>query len=119
MSSISANVEWSGSGDDEHQHGDHHDLITQEATPKLKRPPMYQVVLLNDDYTPMEFVIEVLMLFFSMDEESATEVMLAVHHKGKGVCGVYTKDVAETKSAIVNQFSREHKHPLLSQVECH
>ncbi len=88
-----------------------------EAKPEVKRPPMYRVVLLNDDYTPMEFVIEVLMAFFGMNEEKATQVMLAVHTQGKGVCGVYSRDVAETKSAQVNQYSRQSKHPLLCEVE--
>lgn len=88
-----------------------------EAKPDLKRPSMYRVVLLNDDYTPMEFVIQVLMTFFTMNEEKATQVMLAVHTQGKGVCGIYSRDVAETKSTQVNQFSRHNKHPLLCEVE--
>ena len=99
---------------------DHHDnggLATAEARPQLKRPPMYKVVLLNDDYTPMDFVIEVLMIFFKMDQEKATQVMLAVHTQGKGVCGIFTRDVAETKAAQVNQYARENKHPLLCEVE--
>jgi|SRR5690554_48827 ATP-dependent Clp protease adaptor protein ClpS len=98
----------------------HHDdgaLATAQAKPQLKRPPMYRVVLMNDDYTPMDFVIEVLMIFFNMDQEKATQVMLAVHTQGKGVCGVYTRDVAETKAAQVNQYARENKHPLLCEVE--
>jgi len=103
------------------QHGDEDfsdgNLATQEAAPKIKRPSMYRVVLLNDDYTPMEFVVDVLMMFFAMDQEKATQVMLAVHTQGKGVCGVFSKDVAETKSAQVNQYSRDNKHPLLSEVE--
>lgn len=90
---------------------------TAEAKPALKRPPMYRVVLLNDDYTPMDFVVEVLMLFFNLNQEKATQVMLSVHTQGKGVCGVFTRDVAETKSAQVNQYSRENKHPLLCEVE--
>lgn len=92
-------------------------LATQEASPKLKKPPMYRVVLLNDDYTPMEFVVEVLMIFFSMTQEQATQVMLAVHMQGKGDCGVFSRDVAETKAAQVNQYSRDNKHPLLCEVE--
>lgn len=92
-------------------------LATAEAKPQLKRPPMYRVVLMNDDYTPMDFVVEVLMIFFAMDQEKATQVMLAVHTQGKGVCGVYTRDVAETKAAQVNQYARENKHPLLCEVE--
>jgi len=92
-------------------------LATEEAKPQLKRPPMYRVVLMNDDYTPMDFVVEVLMIFFSMDQEKATQIMLAVHTQGKGVCGIYTRDVAETKAAQVNQYSRDNKHPLLCEVE--
>jgi ATP-dependent Clp protease adaptor protein ClpS len=104
------------SEDGDTNHGDG-GLATQEAAPKLKRPNMYRVVLMNDDYTPMEFVVEVLMIFFGMDQDKATQVMLAVHEQGKGVCGVYTKDVAETKAAQVNQYARDNKHPLLSEVE--
>jgi len=78
---------------------------------------MYQVVLLNDDYTPMEFVIEILERFFFMDREKATQVMLMVHTRGKGVCGVYSKDVAETKAELVNVYSRESEHPLLCEIE--
>ncbi|MDP5053422.1 MAG: ATP-dependent Clp protease adapter ClpS [Congregibacter sp.] len=98
---------------------DHDDggLALQDAKPKLKRPPLYKVILLNDDYTPMEFVVEVLEVFFKMNREQATQVMLAVHTQGKGVCGIYTKDIAETKSAQVNQYARDHQHPLLCEIE--
>jgi ATP-dependent Clp protease adaptor protein ClpS len=84
---------------------------------KLKRPPLYKVVLVNDDYTPMEFVVEVLERFFSMNREKATQIMLHVHTRGKGVCGIYTRDVAETKVAQVNEYSRTHQHPLLCAME--
>ena len=93
------------------------DLALAPAKPKLKRPPLYKVVLLNDDYTPMEFVVEVLEHFFSMNREKATQVMLAVHTKCKGVCGIYTRDVAETKAELVNQAARDNGHPLLCEVE--
>ena len=93
------------------------DLALAPAKPKLKRPPLYKVVLLNDDYTPMEFVVEVLEHFFSMNREKATQVMLAVHTQGKGVCGIYTRDVAETKAELVNQAARDNGHPLLCEVE--
>lgn len=101
---------------------DHHDgqdagTVVEEAKPALKRPAMYQVVLLNDDYTPMEFVVEILILFFNLDQEKATQVMLSVHTQGKGVCGVFTRDVAETKAALVNQYARDNNHPLLCEVE--
>ena len=92
-------------------------LATQEAKPKLKRPPLYKVILLNDDFTPMDFVIEILMDFFAMSEEKATQVMLQVHTQGVGVCGMYSKDVAETKVYIVNDYSREHHHPLMCSME--
>ena len=93
------------------------DVALAPAKPKLKRPPLYKVVLLNDDYTPMEFVIEVLEHFFTMPREKATQVMLAVHTQGKGVCGIYTRDVAETKAELVNQAARDNGHPLLCEVE--
>ena len=92
-------------------------LAVLESKPKLKRPPMYKVMLLNDDYTPMDFVVEILEKFFSMNREKAVHVMLAVHNNGKAVCGVYTRDIAETKSAQVNQYAKEHQHPLLSEIE--
>ena len=92
-------------------------LALQEAKPELKQPPLFNVVLLNDDYTPMEFVIEVLEGFFKMNREQATHVMLNVHTQGKGVCGIYTRDIAETKSAQVNQYARESQHPLLCEIE--
>jgi ATP-dependent Clp protease adaptor protein ClpS len=74
-------------------------------------------VLLNDDYTPMEFVVEVLQVFFGMDRQKATQIMLHVHTRGKGVCGVYTHEIAETKVMQVNNYSREHQHPLLCVME--
>ena len=92
-------------------------LALQESKPELKRPPLFKVVLINDDYTPMEFVVEVLEVFFRMNREQATHVMLTVHTKGKGVCGVYTRDIAETKAAQVNQYARENEHPLLCEIE--
>ena len=93
------------------------DIAVQSAEPALAQPPLYKVVLLNDDYTPMEFVIEVLEHFFTMPREKATQVMLAVHTQGKGVCGIYTRDVAETKAELVNQAARDNGHPLLCEVE--
>lgn len=92
-------------------------IATQIERPALKRPPMYRVVLLNDDYTPMEFVVDILERFFSMDREAATRVMLMVHTQGKGVCGVYSRDVAETKAAQVNAYSKQNEHPLLCEIE--
>ena len=92
-------------------------LAVQEAKTALKKPPLYRVLLLNDDFTPMDFVVEVLIDFFGMSEEMATRVMLQIHTQGVGVCGTYTKDVAETKVVIVNEYSREHQHPLLCTME--
>lgn len=93
------------------------DVAFQEEEAKLAPPPLYQVVMLNDDYTPMEFVVEVLEKFFSMDREKATRTMLVVHTKGKAACGTFTKDVAETKVAQVIHYARENQHPLLCELE--
>lgn len=90
---------------------------TQEAEPKLSEPRKYKVVLINDDYTPMDFVVEVIMKFFSCNEEVATRVMLQVHVQGKGVCGIFTKDIAETKVFQVNDYARNFEHPLLCSME--
>lgn len=92
-------------------------LAVEEAEPQLKRPPLYKVVLLNDDFTPMDFVVEVLKSFFGKDDEQATQIMLHVHTRGVGVCGVFTRDVAETKVTVVNNHAREHQHPLLCAME--
>lgn len=92
-------------------------LAVQETKPQLKRPPLYKVILLNDDFTPMDFVVEVLTDFFNMSYERATVVMLQVHNEGVGICGTYSKDVAETKVHIVNEYSREHHHPLMCSME--
>lgn len=88
-----------------------------EDKPQLRRPPMYKVVLLNDDYTPMDFVVETLEVFFAMGREQATRVMLQVHTEGKGVCGVFPRDIAETKAAQVNQFAENNEQPLLCEIE--
>ena len=92
-------------------------LVVQEAKPKLKRPPLYNVVLLNDDFTPMEFVVHVLEQFFGMDREKAVRIMLHVHTQGKGVCGCFSREIAETKVSQVNDYSRENNHPLLCTME--
>src|SRR5215467_7108515 len=92
-------------------------LVVEEARPEVQRPPLYQVVILNDDFTPMDFVVVVLETFFNMGRELATQVMLHVHTRGKGVCGVFTREVAETKVTQVNEFSRTHQHPLLCTME--
>ena len=92
-------------------------LLLEHTSPKLKKPPLYKVVILNDDYTPMEFVVHVLEAIFAHNRESATRIMLSVHKTGKGICGVYTRDIAETKVTSVNSYSRENKHPLLCDME--
>ncbi len=91
-------------------------VITQ-TRPKPKKPHLYKVLLLNDDYTPMEFVVYVLERFFNKGHEEATQIMLHVHQKGVGVCGVYTFEVAETKVAQVMDFARKHQHPLQCTME--
>lgn len=91
--------------------------LVERTKPKLRKPRLYRVVMLNDDYTPMEFVVHVLENFFSMNRETATRVMLKVHTEGRAVCGVYTRDIAETKAEQINQYSLENEHPLLCQIE--
>lgn len=93
------------------------DLAVLEARPRLKRPPLYKVLLINDDYTPMEFVVHILEAFFSIDRENATRIMLEVHTRGVGVCGVFTREIAETRVTAVNNYARANKHPLLCRME--
>ena len=99
------------------QHESEHGVLVAPGKPQIAPPPQYQVMLLNDDYTPMDFVVAVLQNFFSMDLDQATQVMLHVHTRGRGICGVYTREVAETKVAQVNEFSRMNQHPLLCTME--
>jgi ATP-dependent Clp protease adaptor protein ClpS len=106
------------SGPDPHDEREGHTgIVVEEAAPKVKPPPLFRVVLLNDDYTPMDFVVDVLERFFRMDVETATRVMLEVHMKGKGVCGVFTYEIAETKVAQVVGYSRDNQHPLMCTLE--
>jgi len=91
--------------------------VLERKESRLKPPPMYQVMLLNDDFTPMEFVVSVLQKFFGMGREKATQVMLRVHREGRGVCGVYPRDVASTKVEQVSSYSRQHQHPLQCVME--
>ena len=105
-------------GDEERESGQSgHGLVVEEAQPQVKKPPLYQVVLLNDDYTPMEFVVDVLERIFALDRMRATRIMLEVHTRGKGVCGVFTYEIAETKVAQVMTYSRQQQHPLLCTME--
>ena len=101
------------------ENNDHagHDLAVEEARPKIKQPPLYRVVLINDDFTPMEFVVDILESVFGMERTRATQVMLEVHTKGKGVCGVYNFEIAETKVAQVMSIAKQHQHPLLCTME--
>lgn len=92
-------------------------LVLQEARPKVAKPPLFKVILLNDDYTPMEFVVIVLEKFFRMDRENATRIMLQVHQTGIGVCGVFSREIAETKVQQVTEFSQENQHPLQCTME--
>lgn len=109
--------------DDKHDDDHHQDaggaagLAVETAKPALKPPAMFKVLVLNDDYTPMDFVVEVLESFFSMNREQATRVMLTVHTEGKAVCGIYSRDVAETKAAQVVDYARRHQHPLMAKIE--
>lgn len=101
-----------GGSDDEGRTG----LVTK-TRPKTKKPNLYKVLLLNDDYTPMEFVVHVLEKYFNKGRDEATRIMLHVHHKGVGICGVFTYEVAETKVTQVMDFSRQHGHPLQCTME--
>ena len=104
-------------GNDKIERGASHDLAVEEARPKIKEPPLYRVVLLNDDYTPMEFVVDILESIFGMQRTRATQVMLEVHTRGKGICGVYNFEIAETKVAQVMGIAKQHQHPLLCTME--
>ena len=100
------------------KHSQHSDqALIEEAKPRLQKPRMYKVILLNDDYTPMEFVVVILERFFYKNRDQATQIMLHVHTRGVGVCGLYTKDIAETKVKEVLNFANENKHPLQCTLE--
>jgi ATP-dependent Clp protease adaptor protein ClpS len=99
------------------QHSEDTGVAVKEAEPKVEQPPLYKVLLLNDDYTPMDFVVYVLEKFFGMNRDKATEIMLHVHTRGSGVCGLFTREIAETKVELVNEFSRENQHPLQCVME--
>jgi len=103
--------------DDDADNGDGQTGVATKTAPKTKRPSLYKVLMLNDDYTPMEFVVLCLQRFFRMDMEDATRVMLHVHQKGVGVCGLFTYEVAETKVNQVIDFARQHQHPLQCTLE--
>jgi ATP-dependent Clp protease adaptor protein ClpS len=94
-----------------------YDTAVKEAPPRVRKPPLYKVVLLNDDFTPMDFVVHVLEQFFCLNRSKATQIMLEVHTRGKGVCGIFTHEIAETKVSQVNAYSRDNQHPLLCTLE--
>ena len=93
------------------------DQVLEAKRTRTRPSPLFKVMLLNDDYTPMDFVVDVLVRFFAMDLEKATQVMLHVHTRGRGVCGVYSREVAESKVAQVNEYARLNQHPLLCTME--
>ncbi len=93
------------------------DLVVEKKSAKTAPPPMYQVVLLNDDYTPMEFVVDVLQRFFGKNQDEATRIMLQVHHEGKGICGIYPHDIAASRIAQVSRYARSRQHPLQCTME--
>lgn len=103
--------------DDDLDFGYDDGLLVEEEKPKLEQPKLYKVIVLNDDYTPMEFVVKILVMFFAMDETKATRIMMSVHTKGKGVCGIFSHEIAETKVDQVNEYSRLNQHPLLCTME--
>jgi len=107
----------SNSSEDDWDHDYDSGLTVEEEKPKLKPPKQYKVIVVNDDFTPMEFVVQVLTMFFAMDHAKATRVMMAVHTKGKGVCGIFSHEIAETKVDQVNEFSRMNQHPLMCIME--
>ena len=92
-------------------------LVVEEAKPRLQSPPLYKVIMINDDFTPMEFVVQVLQLFFHLTREQAVQIMLQIHQTGRGVAGIFPAEIAETKVAQVNAFARKNQHPLLTVME--
>ncbi|MGK0221930.1 MAG: ATP-dependent Clp protease adaptor protein ClpS [Limisphaerales bacterium] len=106
------------SDDDSGSDNDHEDGLATAATkPQLKRPSMFKILLMNDDFTPMEFVVHILEKFFAMNREKATQIMLTVHTEGAATVGIFPRDIAETKSEQLNLYAQENNHPLMSTVE--
>jgi len=104
-------------GNPDHDRDSGSGLAVEAERPKLQEPKLFKVLLLNDDYTPMEFVVEVLEKFFGLGRSKATQVMLEVHTKGRGICGLFTAEIAETKVSHVNDYARSNQHPLLCSME--
>ena len=92
-------------------------IVVSLVKPKLKNPNLFRVIIFNDDYTPMEFVVFILQTLFGFNRDKATQIMLAVHTHGRGVCGIFTKDIAETRCAQINNLAKENEHPLISEIE--
>ena len=92
-------------------------MLAEPVKPKLKKPPLYKVLLLNDDYTPMEFVVHLLMRFFNMTREQAEQIMIHIHTRGMGVCGVFSREIAETKVRLTLDFAQQNRHPLQCTME--
>ena len=107
----------SGENDDAADDGNDNALVVETTKPKLKKPPMYKVLLHNDDYTPMEFVVQLLLKFFALPRPKAEQIMIHVHTRGMGVCGVFTREIAETKVRLVMDYASEHQHPLQCSME--
>jgi ATP-dependent Clp protease adaptor protein ClpS len=101
----------------EHGNGTGTGLVVEEAKPRLQQPPLYKVIMINDDFTPMEFVVQVLQIFFHHGREQAVQIMLQVHQTGRGVAGMFPAEIAETKVAQVNSYARKNQHPLLTVME--
>jgi ATP-dependent Clp protease adaptor protein ClpS len=101
----------------DHDYNSDSGLAVEEQKPKLRPPKQYKVMIINDDYTPMEFVVQVLTMFFAMDHAKATRVMMSVHTKGQGICGIFSHQIAETKVDQVNEYSRMNQHPLMCVME--
>ncbi|NUM87692.1 MAG: ATP-dependent Clp protease adapter ClpS [Bdellovibrionales bacterium] len=110
-------VKWLVSQSEESDGGSPDGKTLTRPKPTIKRPSLYKVLLLNDDFTPMDFVVQVLTKFFNKSQDEATRIMLEVHEKGRGVCGIFTREIAETKAARVVQFAQEHEHPLQARIE--
>ncbi len=102
---------------DSHEHTPDQGTVVEAARPRVAPPPMYRVVVLNDDYTPMEFVVHVLQKFFRLPHEAAVQVMMEVHTHGQASAGTFTAEIAETKVDQVNRYAREHQHPLMTTLE--
>ncbi|WP_130472652.1 ATP-dependent Clp protease adapter ClpS [Candidatus Magnetaquicoccus inordinatus] len=101
-----------------HEHDPAHDAeLLHVSELKNQEPPMYKVLLLNDDFTPMDFVVELIIKFFQKSMEDSVSIMLNVHHHGSGICGIYPRDIAETKVMQVNRYARDHSHPLCCRME--